>query len=127
MAKLVEIITNLRVKVRQTQLPPELEAKVTSMLEEAERISAGSLEALPHFERIANYVAWITELPWNIHTQDQIDLSRAQEILNKNHYGLEPVKDRILEYLAVLKLQIDQQAKGEKNLCAHQFCVWWVW
>ena len=116
MAKLVEIITNLRVKVRQTQLPPELEAKVTSMLEEAERISAGSLEALPHFERIANYVAWITELPWNIHTQDQIDLSRAQEILNKNHYGLEPVKDRILEYLAVLKLQIDQQAKGEKKL-----------
>ena len=116
MAKLVEIITNLRVKVRQTQLPPELEAKVTSMLEEAERISAGSLEALPHFERIANYVTWITELPWNIHTQDQIDLSSAQEILNKNHYGLEPVKDRILEYLAVLKLQIDQQAKGEKKL-----------
>ncbi len=115
MAKLTEIITNLRVKVRQTQLPPELEAKVTSMLEEAERLSASSLEALPHIEQIANYVAWITELPWNKRTRDQIDLKRAEEILNKNHYGLQSVKDRILEYLAVLKLQIDQGKTNGKN------------
>ena len=116
MTKLTEIITKLRVKVRQTQLPPELEAKVTSMLEEAERLSAGSLEALPYFERIANYVAWLTELPWNKRTQDQIDLAQAAGIFNKNHYGLEPVKDRILEYLAVLKLQLDQHVEtGGRN------------
>lgn len=124
MAKLGEIITNLRVKVRQTGLPPELEAKVTSMLEEAERISAGSLEALPHFERIANYVAWLTELPWNKRTEDQIDLAKAGEILNKNHYGLQPVKDRILEYLAVLKLQIDHgHETGNKLMRAPILCL----
>lgn len=108
MTKLAEILAGLRVKVRESALPPELEAKVTSMLDEAERLAGGSLEALPHFEQIAKYTEWVTSLPWNAKTKDQIDLSHAAEILHKNHYGLEPVKDRILEYLAVLKLQTDK-------------------
>src|SRR3990167_10406004 len=98
MTSLGEIIKKLREKVKETLMPPELEAKATSMLDEAERLAGGSLEAIPHFERIANYVAWITELPWTQRTKDVIDLSQAAEILHKNHYGLEPVKDRILEY-----------------------------
>lgn len=116
MAKLAEILTKLRVKVRESGLPPELDAKVLSMLEEAERYSAtSSLETLPHVERIANYIAWVTELPWNKHTKDEIDLNRATAVLNKNHYGLQPVKDRILEYLAVLKLQIDKHTDTGNN------------
>jgi ATP-dependent Lon protease len=50
------------------------------------------------------YIEWITDLPWGKRTRDQADLARALEILNEDHYGLEKIKDRIVEYLAVLKL-----------------------
>ena len=108
MTKLGEIIDKLRKRIRDAQLPPELEAKINSMLEEAERLVGGSLETIPQFERIAKYIEWVTDLPWNKKTKDAIDLKKTVEILNKNHFGLEPVKDRILEYLSVLKLQMDR-------------------
>lgn len=118
MAALDELINSLRTKVRTTHLPPELEKRVTTMLDEAQRLLGASLETLPHFERISKYVEWVTELPWNHRTEDMIDLPRASQVLHKNHYGLEPVKDRILEYLSVLKLQFDQGKtdKGEYKL-----------
>lgn len=56
---------------------------------------------------ILNYVELLLELPWNIYTKDKFDLKRAKKILEQDHYGLEKVKDRILEYLAVLKLKGD--------------------
>lgn len=108
MSKLEDLLSKLRQKVDEAKLPSELEARVTSMLDETERLTSNTLETLPHFEQIAKYVDWVTALPWNIHTEDKLDLSHAAEILHKNHYGLESVKDRILEYLAVLKIQLDQ-------------------
>ncbi|HCM37959.1 MAG: Lon protease [Candidatus Gottesmanbacteria bacterium GW2011_GWB1_43_11] len=122
MTKFADLMTRLRLKVREAQLPPELEAKTSSMLEEAERLGAGSLATLPYFEQIANYVEWVTSLPWNKTTVDQLDLAQAQEILNHNHYGLQPVKDRILEYLAVLKLQTDKQDNENKLMRAPILC-----
>lgn len=56
---------------------------------------------------ILNYVELLLELPWNVYTKDKFDLKRAKKILEQDHYGLEKVKDRILEYLAVLKLKGD--------------------
>ncbi len=114
MSKLTDLITQLRINVRNAHLPPDLDGRAQSMLEEAERLSGGSLEAIAGFEQIAKYIDWICELPWNKRTTDTLDLTHAAEILHKNHYGLEPVKDRILEYLAVLKLQLDQG--GNKDL-----------
>lgn len=108
MAKLTDIIRKLRDRVKEAQLPPELEARVSAMLEETDRLAIGNIENLPHFEQIAKYIEWITDLPWNKQTQDLIDLKNATDIFNKNHYGLQSVKDRILEYLSVLKLQIDR-------------------
>lgn len=118
MAKLIDLITTLRAKVREAQLPPELEKRATTMLDETERLTGNSLESLPHFEQIAKYVDWITSLPWNKRTEDKLDIIHASAVLHKHHYGLEPVKERILEYLAVLKLQIDQG--GEKDLGVHK-------
>lgn len=114
MGKLTDLITNLRMHVRQTHLPPELDNRVSTMLDEVERLTGTSLETLPHFEQIAKYVEWVTSLPWNTRTEDKLDLTHAAEVLHKNHFGLEPVKDRILEYLAVLKLQMEQG--GVKDL-----------
>ncbi len=127
MTKLFEILAGLRMKVRESSMPPELESKVTSMLDEAERLAGGSLEALPYFEQIAKYSEWVTYLPWNTRTHDQIDLVHASEILHKNHFGLEPVKDRILEYLSVLKLQTDKgvdiEFKNNKLMRAPILCL----
>jgi len=119
MAKLIDMITSLRAHVREAQLPPELESRVNTMLDETERLTGTSLETLPHFEQVIKYVSTVIALPWNQRTDDRLELNHAAEILHKNHYGLEPVKDRILEYLAVLKLQLDQQAQaveGTKKL-----------
>jgi ATP-dependent Lon protease len=61
----------------------------------------------PEYSVIMNYLEWLLELPWGEYTKDQIDLAKAQEILDKEHYGLEKVKKRIIEYLAVIKLKKD--------------------
>ena len=57
-----------------------------------------------------NYLELLVDLPWNEYTEDIFDLKRAQKILNRDHYGLDEVKDRILEHLAVLKLKKDMKA-----------------
>ncbi len=62
------------------------------------------------YERVATYVDWIIALPWKARSEDVLDLTRAKEILDKNHYGLEEVKERILEYLAVLRLKREKEA-----------------
>jgi ATP-dependent Lon protease len=72
-------------------------------LEKMQRINPSSAE----FPVTMNYVEFLLDLPWNNITIDNFDLNHAMDILNKDHYGLEKVKDRILEYLAVLKLKQD--------------------
>ena len=57
-----------------------------------------------------NYLEFLVDLPWNEFTKDNLDLKRAQKILDKDHYGLEKIKERIIEYLAVLKLKDDMKA-----------------
>ena len=62
---------------------------------------------------IRTYLTTITELPWNTRSQDVLKIDKAVEILDEDHYGLEKIKDRILEYLAVRKLKADRAEKGE--------------
>ena len=57
---------------------------------------------------IRTYLDWIVELPWQENTADNLDLEHVNEVLEKNHYGLGKVKDRILEYIAVQKLKPDE-------------------
>ena len=78
---------------------------------ELRRLDRTSPQAAEH-QVIRTYLDWITELPWSARTDDKIDLHRAGEILDEDHYGLEDVKDRVLEFLAVRKLQ--QERFGEE-------------
>ncbi|MCG2588108.1 endopeptidase La [Rhodohalobacter sulfatireducens] len=64
----------------------------------------------PNYGIIHSYVEWILDLPWGDYSDDKLDLKRAKKILNEDHYGLEKVKKRIIEYLAVLKLKEDMKA-----------------
>ena len=62
---------------------------------------------------IRTYLTTITELPWNTRSDDQLNVEQAAQVLEDDHYGLEKVKDRVLEYLAVRKLKVDRAKKGE--------------
>lgn len=64
----------------------------------------------PNYGIIHSYVEWILDLPWGDYSDDKLDLARARKILDEDHYGLEKVKKRIIEYLAVLKLKADMKA-----------------
>src|SRR5665213_544686 len=75
-------------------------------IQKLERMNPNSAE----YSVQSNYLELLLELPWNEYTTDNFDLKRAQRILNRDHYGLEKVKERILEYLAVLKLKGDMKA-----------------
>lgn len=115
MSKLSDEVSNLRKKISETKIPPVLEARVLSDLEEISRLET-DITARVHIEQMLRYIDWVVNIPWNERTNDVLDLTKAREILEHHHYGLEPVKVRILEYLAVLKLNRDRWASESKEV-----------
>ena len=103
MSTLTDEVESLRKQVLDAKLPQSLESRVKGNLEEIIRLEH-DMSSRVHTEQMLRYVEWVVSLPWNTRTRDALDLGRAREILNKHHYGLEPVKERILEYLAILTL-----------------------
>ena len=93
-------IDELRRKIKEAKMPPEVEEKALKELERLEQMPPMSAETAV----IRNYIDWLISLPWSVYTETKIDLEEAARILDEDHYGLEKVKERILEYLAVLKL-----------------------
>jgi len=100
-------VEELRQRIQALELQEEARTEVERELKRLERTSPQSAE----YQVIRTYLEWITELPWNERTDDQIILSRSEEILNEDHYGLDDVKDRILEFLAVRKLQLERSPR----------------
>lgn len=101
-------IQKLQQEIASNQLPPELLEKVRGMVEVL-RISLHSGGTYSNLESVANYIDVISKIPFTQETKDNLNLTSAKEILNKNHYGLLSAKDRILEYLASLMLNITSQ------------------
>jgi ATP-dependent Lon protease len=100
---LFEEISQLNKKVSEATLPPELKSRAEGMVERLNRMAKfGGYSA--EYETISRYVDWIVSLPWDKSSKEILDLKKAQTVLDKNHYGMRKVKDRILEYLAVRKL-----------------------
>jgi len=97
-------ITELREKLSKLELPKDARAEVERELGRLERSGRESMEA----QVIRTYLEWIAELPWNTRSDDQLDLKRASSILDEDHYGLQDVKDRVLEFLAVRELRARQ-------------------
>ena len=113
MSKLLDDVAMYRKRVSETKIPPDLESRVLSSLEEVVRLE-NDITARVHVEQMLRYIDWVVSLPWNERTKDELDLNRAKEYLEKHHYGLQPVKDRILEYLSVLKLNRDRWEREEE-------------
>jgi len=99
-------ITELRDKLAKLELPKEARAEVERELGRLERAGRESMEA----QVIRTYLEWIAELPWNKRSDDQLELKRAESVLEEDHYGLKDVKDRVLEFLAVRQLRASQLA-----------------
>jgi ATP-dependent Lon protease len=94
-------ITELRDRANEVKLPEEARKAVDRELARLEKLPAASAE----YGVIRTYVEWIISLPWDKETQDNLDLVQAREVLDADHYDLDKVKDRIIEYLAVSKLK----------------------
>ncbi|RIL07911.1 MAG: endopeptidase La [Proteobacteria bacterium] len=99
-------VDDLRERIEAAQLPPDAAAQAER---ELKRLAALPQHA-PDRHLIRTYLEWLADLPWAIETEDKLDLREARRILDADHYDLEKVKDRILEYLAVRKLA--PEAKG---------------
>lgn len=107
---LFEEIASLRKQSEAAQMPVGMKEKVESMLKRLERGArlGGYTE---EYEKTAHYIDWVVNIPWEKKSQDVLDLNHTREVLEKHHYGLADVKERILEYVSVLKLKTDG-AKG---------------
>ena len=102
-------VEELRERVGALKLEEEQQLEVERELKRLERTSPQSAE----YQVIRTFLEWVTELPWNTRSEDKIDLALSTEILDEDHYGLEDVKDRVLEFLAVRKLQLDRSEDSE--------------
>src|SRR5207247_1390275 len=96
-------VTNLRQQIEKEPLPEEAR-KVA--LKELERLSQMS-PAVAEYTITRTYLDWILGLPWNKTTEDTIDINAATRILDEQHFGLEKVKERLLDFIAVIKLKTD--------------------
>jgi ATP-dependent Lon protease len=99
-------IRMLREKIEQTPLPPEPKQVATQELERLQQMPPAAAD----YGVSRHYLDWILSLPWMKETEDKIDLADAERILNEQHFGLTKVKDRLLEFLAVIKRR--KQIKG---------------
>lgn len=120
MATAIEQIKAHEANVKSADLPEELKVGILLRLEQLASIKESST-FLPEFDRMNKYLDWVLSLPWDKRTQDSLDLVRAKEILDKNHYGLSEIKERVLEYLSVMKLK-QQKGEGEDVLRAPILC-----
>ncbi len=87
-------------QVKKAKMPKEVNEKAMKELDKLGKMSFMSPEATV----VRNYIDWLVALPWSIQTEDHSDIKEVERILNEDHYGLKKVKERILEYLAVMKL-----------------------
>ena len=93
-------IADLTEKIDQSGMTDHVKLTALKELERYEKVPSSSAESAV----IRNYIEWLIALPWTKSTKDDIDIVKAERILNRDHYGLEKVKERVLEYLAVQKL-----------------------
>src|SRR3954469_9317956 len=99
-------VASLREAIEKNALPEEAKKQALKELDRLQQIPVNAAE----YTVSRNYLDWVVNIPWNKSTEDKIDLKAAEKILDEAHYGLQKVKDRLLEFLAVIKLK--RQLKG---------------
>ncbi len=98
-------VNELREKIKKANMPPEVEKVALKELDRLSKMQPGFAE----YTVVRTYIEWLIELPWNKSTEDNYDLENAKKILDEDHYNLEKIKERIIEYLAVKKIKEDMK------------------
>ncbi|MFZ0035168.1 MAG: endopeptidase La, partial [Sedimentisphaerales bacterium] len=96
-----EELKQINKNIKKAKMPEKVETEALRELDRLSKIPSAS----PEYSVIRTYLDWVCELPWSIQTKDQLDINKAERILNADHYDLKKVKKRILEFLAVRKLK----------------------
>ena len=105
-------INELRAKIEAVGMSEEAKKEAQRELDRLESMPQAAAE----YSVIRTYLDWLIELPWQVSTEDNLDINRAREILDEDHYDLEEIKERILEYLAVRKLRLEREGdEGRKE------------
>ena len=105
-------VTELREKIDAAGMSEEATKEANRELDRLSKLPPAAAE----YGVIKTYLDWLTSLPWNKSTEDEIDIPRARQILDEDHYALDKIKDRILEYLAVRKLKAETAVEGEPQI-----------
>jgi ATP-dependent Lon protease len=104
-------VEEFRTRIEEAELSEEAEKQARRELDRLAKLPTAAAE----FGVIRTYLDWLVSLPWGRETEDNLDLEHAREVLDEDHYGLEDVKERILEYLAVRKLKLERGADQEQT------------
>lgn len=106
-------------KTQGVELPAELRDKVTGMVERLERMFTQGFYS-EEFEKVSHYIDWVVKIPWTKKVERPIDLASIKTAMDQSHYGMDMVKERILEYMSVLKLRLN---KGLGTARAPMLCL----
>ncbi len=104
-------VENFRKKIDEAGMPEEAAKEAGRELERLTRLPTAAAE----YGVIRTYLDWLTSLPWSIQTDDNLDIAHARTVLDEDHYGLEDVKERILEFLAVRRRRIELQSQAAEQ------------
>jgi ATP-dependent Lon protease len=104
-------VDEFRKKIEALNLPAEAAAEAKRELDRMAKLPAVSAE----YGVIRTYLDWLTALPWNTSTEDNLDIPHARKVLDEDHFGLKDIKERILEFLAVRKLRLERKEEREKR------------
>ena len=102
-------VEEFRQKIAEAGMPEEAEKEAVRELDRLSKLPTAAAE----YGVIRTYLDWLTSLPWEKRTQDNLDIAHAREVLDEDHYGLKDIKERILEYLAVRKLRMERAEELE--------------
>jgi ATP-dependent Lon protease len=104
-------IEELRTKITEAGMPEEAEKEALRELSRLEKLPPAAAE----YGVIRTYLDWLTSLPWSVTTQDTLDITYARQVLDEDHYDLDKIKERILEYLSVRKLRLERATEREQE------------
>ncbi|HOJ42824.1 MAG TPA: endopeptidase La [Syntrophorhabdaceae bacterium] len=96
-----EDIADLEKRIKKAKMPKEVEKEAKKQLERLDLMHPDAVE----FSMLRTYLEWLVELPWSVSTKDNLDIKLAKKVLDEDHYNLDKVKERILEFLSVMKLK----------------------